>query len=227
MRTSTKVTIIAVGVVLVVIAAIVAIAALRSFSPSRDEVAAATPVVAADSHRLPSADGGGAGGDSADAAEVTLVEFLDFECEVCGAVYPAMEEIRKEYAGRVTFVVRYFPIPAHKNSMNAAVAVEAAAQQGQFEQMYSMMFLTQAGWGERQDSQAALFRSFAVELGLDMAAFDAAVADPATARRVQSDFDAGRDLGVQGTPTFFVNDEKLEVESLDDIRGALDAALQN
>ncbi|RWR24338.1 hypothetical protein D8Y24_05430 [Agrococcus lahaulensis] len=77
-----------------------------------------------------------------------VVEFLDFECEVCGAVYPVMEELREEYDGEVTFAVRYFPLPGHFNSGNAAVAVEAAAQQGAFEAMYQRMFETQSEWGE-------------------------------------------------------------------------------
>ena len=70
-----------------------------------------------DSHRLGAAGTG----------KVTLVEFLDFECEVCGAVYPSVEEIREEYAGEISYVLRYFPIPAHQNSMNAAIAAAAAA----------------------------------------------------------------------------------------------------
>lgn len=216
MKTSTKVTVIVVSVAVVVIGAIVALATLRPFSPSKEDIAASTAVVAENSHRLQTVEDG----------KVTMVEFLDFECEVCGAVHPGVEEIRKEYADRVTFVVRYFPIPGHKNSGNAAIAVEAAAQQGQFENMYQMMFETQASWGESQESQSEYFRTFAEALNLDMDAYDAAVADPATAERVQFDFDAGRALGVQGTPTFFVNDEMIEVASFDDIRTALDAALK-
>lgn len=65
-----------------------------------------------------------------------LVEFLDFECESCGALFPIVEQLRSDYAGEITYVVRYFPLPGHVNSMNAAVAAEAAAQQGEFEAMY-------------------------------------------------------------------------------------------
>lgn len=217
MKTSTKVNLIAIAAVVVIVGAIIALSTLRPFSASDEEVAATTPVLEDSSHRL----------DVAEDGKVTMVEFLDFECEACGALYPFIEQLREEYAGRVTFVVRYFPIPSHQNSGNAAVAVEAAAQQGEFEAMYNKMFETQASWGESQESKASLFRQFAQEIGLDLAAYDAAVADPATAERVQFDFDAGRDLGVQGTPTLFVNGEKLAPESTDDIRAALDAALSS
>lgn len=155
----------------------------------------------------------------------TLVEFMDFECEACGAFYPVVEDLRARYDGQIDYVIRYFPIASHANSMNAAVAVEAAAQQGQLEQMYQRMFETQTTWGEQQQSQADLFRTFAEDLGLDMAAFDAAVADPATEARVQQDLDDGRALGVQGTPTFYLDGEQLELSSFSDLTDAIDRAL--
>jgi protein-disulfide isomerase len=125
----------------------------------------------------------------------------------------------------VTFAFRYFPLPGHGNSKNAAIAVEAAAQQGQLEAMYTRMFETQAEWGEAQESRAPLFRQFADELGLDLAEFDAAVADPATLERVESDFDDGVALGVGSTPTFFVNDRMVQLTSFDDLRAAIEAEL--
>lgn len=214
MKTSSKWNIgIAVSLVIAATATIVvAVAQPFDAAPPNTETLS---VLEDNSHRL----------SEADDDKVTVVEFLDFECEVCGAVYPAIEQLREEYAGRVTFVVRYFPIPGHHNSMNAAIAVEAAAQQGQFKAMYSRMFETQAQWGEQQVSKADLFRSFADALGLDLAQYDAAVADPATQERVQTDFDAGQALGVEGTPTFFVNNDKLTIESIDDLRAAFDQAL--
>ena len=158
-------------------------------------------------------------------SQATFVEFLDFECEACGAAFPAVEQLRAEYGDRVTFVARYFPIPSHFNAQNAAVAVEAAARQGRYESMYLKMFETQAGWGEQQVSQADLFRGFAVEMGLDMVAYDAAVADPATLERVLRDREDGITAGVQGTPTFFLDGARLEPRSLDDLRSQLDLAL--
>ncbi|MFE3248673.1 DsbA family protein [Streptomyces sp. NPDC059209] len=138
-------------------------------------------------------------------SELTVVEFLDFECEGCGAMYPVVERLREEYQDRVTFVARYFPMPGHRNSETAALAVEAAARQGEFEAMYGKLFDTQPQWGEAKESKAALFRGYAEELGLDMGKFDSAVDDPATAERVRTDQRDGLGLGVQGTPTFVVD----------------------
>jgi protein-disulfide isomerase len=173
--------------------------------------------VRADSHRLSTAKDG----------EVTLVEFLDFECEACGAAYPFIEQLREQYDGRVTFVARYFPLPGHKNANNAAYAVESAARQGKFEEMYKRMYETQTEWGESQDSKAGLFRTYAEDLGLDMARYDADVASPEVAARVQKDIDDGTKLGVSSTPSFFLNGERFVPSTAEEFVQAFDDALAN
>lgn len=156
--------------------------------------------------------------------KAVLVEFLDFECESCAAAYPFVEELRADYGDNVTFVHRYFPLPGHKNSMTAALSVEAAAQQGKYEQMYKKMFDTQTQWGESGDDKSDLFRGYAEELGLDMAAYDAAVADPATKERIQADKGDGQALGIQGTPTFYLDGKLLNPKTLDEFRDLVEAA---
>lgn len=156
--------------------------------------------------------------------KAVLVEFLDFECEACRAAYPLVEELREEHSDTVTFVNRYFPLPGHRNSLTAATAVEAAAQQGQYEAMYQKMFETQDQWGESAEDKSAVFRGFAQELGLDMAAYDTAVADPATDERIRLDVADGTALGVSGTPTFFLDGQPLLPESLEQFRAEVAAA---
>ncbi|QAV69899.1 protein-disulfide isomerase [Salinibacterium sp. UTAS2018] len=157
---------------------------------------------------------------------VTIVEFLDFECGACGQFYPYVEAMREVYDGDINYVVRYFPLPSHLNSMDAAVAAEAAAQQGEFEAMYQRLFETQADWAGGTPPQTDAFRALAEDIGLDMAAYDDAVADPATQERVEADFDAGVELGVTSTPTFFVNDEYIETSRLENLPEAVDAAVK-
>lgn len=172
-------------------------------------------VIRADSHRLSTAPDG----------QPVLVEFLDFECEGCGALYPIMEQLRSEYEGEVTFAIRYFPNEGHFNAMNSALAVEAAARQGKLEEMYETMFETQAEWGETQESKAAVFEGFAQELGLDMAQYRRDVADPKVAERIERDRDEGLALGVEGTPWLFLDGEPLTPESHEQLKAELDAAL--
>ena len=159
-------------------------------------------------------------------SDVTFVEFLDFECEGCGALFPVIEQLRSEYGDRVNFVIRYFPLGGHFNAERAARAVEAAAQQDALEAMYTKMFETQKEWGEQRVPADATFRQFAADLGLDMAAFDAAYADPATLERIRIDMADGRALGVTGTPTLFVNGERISPKSYEDLTSALDRQLQ-
>ncbi|MGW5381019.1 DsbA family protein [Nocardia sp. NPDC003963] len=213
-RLRTLITLAAVLAVLVTAAAITA-ARNRDDETGREAGAAPVSAVQPDSHRLSTAPG----------SRVTFVEFLDFECEACRAAYPLVEKLREEYRDRVTFVVRYFPIPSHFNAERAARAVEAAAQQGRFEQMYQRMYETQTGWGEQRIPLDSVFRDFAADLGLDLAAYDTAYDSAATLDRVHADFDDGIALGVRGTPTFFVNDEMIDADSYDDLAGALDTAL--
>ncbi|MDE0804165.1 MAG: thioredoxin domain-containing protein [Acidimicrobiales bacterium] len=173
---------------------------------------ASASVVPEDSRRL-----------STGSSDVVFVEFLDFECEGCRAAFPAIEELRADYGDRVTFVVRNFPL--HNNSVAAASAAEAAAEQGAFEEMYVRLFETQTEWGERSDSQEDVFFGFAEDLGLDMAEFRRVYDDPTTVAKIERDQADGRALGVTGTPTFFLDGKKLEPESFDDLVAAIEQAL--
>ena len=215
MKNSVKATLVAIAVAIVLLIAgiVFAISQQQPAAPSAEGEPQQT--VRTDSHVLDD------GGDGA----VTVVEFLDFECEACGAFYPVVEELREKYDGEIAYVVRYFPLPGHINSTQAALAAEAAAQQDRFEDMYHRLFETQAQWGEQGEETPEVFRAFAEELGLDMAAYDAAIADPATAERVQADKTDGEKLGVTSTPTFFVDGEKVVLETWDDPEQAIEKAL--
>lgn len=199
--------------------ALIAVVAIANLGGDGDSTAAPVPsseaerLVRPDSQRLSTANDG----------KVTFVEFLDFECEACGAAYPAIEQLRDDYDGRVTFVVRNFPL--HKNSEAAARAAEAAAAQGKFEEMYDMLFQTQPQWAEKSSSQEAVFFGYAEQMGLDMTQFRAVYGDPATIDKVRRDKADGVELGVQGTPTFFLNGDKVEVSSFAELVAKIDAAL--
>ncbi|WP_426765530.1 DsbA family protein [Pseudarthrobacter sp. 1G09] len=155
-----------------------------------------------------------------------LVEFLDFECPACGSIHPVVEELKAEFGDRITFVNRHFPLAAHANSGQAALAAEAASQQGKYQEMANRLFDTQPQWAGQQQSQAPLFRTYAEELGLDLAQFDAAVADQETEERVLADIADGEAVGVHGTPTFFLNGEKLTLTTKADFRQKLADAVK-
>ncbi|MGN7201146.1 DsbA family protein [Arthrobacter sp. SAFR-044] len=178
--------------------------------------AGAEQLVRADSHRL----------TTPAEEKAQLVEFLDFECPSCGAVHPFVEELKAEFGDRITFVNRYFPLSAHPNSGQAALAVEAAAQQGQYQQMAAKLFENQSAWAGSQQSQAPLFRTYAEQLGLDLVQFDAVVADQKTEDRILADIADGNALGVSGTPTFFLNGGRLTLSTKADFRQKLADAVK-
>jgi protein-disulfide isomerase len=211
MSTNLKVTL---GLLGAAVAVLLLVVAVNLTEP--EQSAQATQVVRDDSHRLSTAADG----------KVTVVEFLDFECEACGAVYPGVEKLRAEYGDRITYVVRYFPIDGHPNAFNAAHAAEAAARQGRFEQMYVKLFDNQTAWGHTRESRAPVFEGYAQELGLDMARFRADVRSADVADRVKSDSTDGVALGVSGTPTFFVNGERFtDRPSYESLKATIDRAL--
>jgi protein-disulfide isomerase len=200
-----------------VVAAVVLVIIATALTLGRGGGGPAVPdvLVRPDSNRISTASDG----------KVTVVEFLDFECPSCAAVYPAVEQLRSRYAGRITYVVRYFPLDVHPNAENAARAAQAAADQGRFEAMYQTLFENQAEWAHRQRPQTAVFERYAAELDLDLDRFRADVASEATAERVREDRDDGIALGVEGTPTFFLDGERFRGDTVADLSAAVDAAL--
>lgn len=207
------------GLVLLLGAVIAVIVAVSSSNGGSDDGASATldPALVenADSHALT---------DPAD-PRVTVVEFLDFQCPGCANLEPTMQDLRAELGDEVRFVVRNFPlIDIHPNAVDAAVAAEAAADQDEYEPMHDALFASQSEWTQLEDA-TDYFRDLADELGLDLDAYDAAVADPATEERVMADRADALELGLQGTPSIIVDGELIQLQQLSDVRDAIDAAL--
>jgi protein-disulfide isomerase len=136
-----------------------------------------------------------------DDARITIVEFSDFQCPYCARALPAVKAVEEEFAGRVRVVWKHLPLAMHSNAMPAALAAEAARQQGKFWEMHDRLFA-----GQQALSDAA-YAEHAKALGLDVARFEAARKDPATRARVEEDAKAAARAGVNGTPTFVVDGE--------------------
>jgi protein-disulfide isomerase len=134
-------------------------------------------------------------------AKVTVVEFSDFQCPFCSRAVPAVKEVERKFQGDVRVVWKHLPLPFHPNAMPAALAAEAARQQGKFWEMHDRLFAGQ------QSLSASAYVQHAKELGLDLARFEKAMRDPATRQRVEEDARTAAAAGVSGTPTFVVNGE--------------------
>ena len=169
--------------------------------PGEQEAATTDPLqITEDDHATGSKD-----------ASVTLVEYLDFECSVCGAYFPLVKKLEQEFPQDLRIVKRYFPLPPpnHKNGLFSALAVEAAARQGKYTEMHDLLFTEQKNWGGKP-ADKQIFERYAEKLGLDMNRFKEDVSSDAVKARVNRDKNSGTKLGVSGTPTFFLNGEKIQ-----------------
>jgi len=133
-------------------------------------------------------------------AAITIVEFSDFQCPYCSAAASILRDIEHSYKD-VRVVWKHMPLPFHSNAMPAALASEAAREQGKFWEMHDKIFSVQQGLSEEA------YLRFAEDLGLDVARFRTVMRSPAVRARIEEDASAARAIGVNGTPTFVVNGE--------------------
>lgn len=195
-------------------------AAAASAVRSDDEGSTNTAEATAESERLVREDSPVLG--PAD-APVTIVEFLDPECEYCRAAFPVVKTLLDEYPEEIRLVVRYLPL--HGNSLLAVQATEAAGEQGKYAEMQELLFERQPEWGEKDESQEELFVEYARELGLDIDRFTAAMENPNYREKAERDQADGAALGVRGTPTFFVDGKWISEPSYKALKAAIDEAL--
>lgn len=146
-------------------------------------------------------------------SKVTLVEFGDFQCPACGAAYPILKQVLAERGEKIRFVWRNFPIASiHSNADNAARAAEAANEQGKFWEMHDKLFANQTNWSGATKSKE-VFAGFAKDLGLDAEMFSRDFEDQKIVNRIKQDLGDANALGVNSTPTFFMNGEKYSGET--------------
>ncbi|MBU0898986.1 MAG: DsbA family protein [Nanoarchaeota archaeon] len=136
-------------------------------------------------------------------AAVTIIEYSDFQCPYCARVVPTINQIKQTYGDKVEMVYKHFPLNFHDQAQKAAEASEAAREQGKFWEMHDKIF-------ENQNSMSvANYKKWAAELGLNTEQFNAALDSGKYAQLVNNDLQEGKVAGVSGTPTFFINGQKL------------------
>ena len=133
-------------------------------------------------------------------AKVTIVQFVDFQCDFCSEFASVLQRIRNNYREDVAVVFRHYPLPSHSNAEEAAIASECAGRQGAFWEYHDALFADQDNIGQLPWSE------FAIQAGVDdLDTFARCIFDDSAKAAVLADVDLGRRLGIRGTPTFFVN----------------------
>jgi len=165
-----------------------------------------------------------------DDAPVTLEEFGDFECPPCGLLHPILKKFEADYGpDKLRIIFREFPlVPNHAHALAAARSAEAAGLQGKFWEMHDMIYEHQKDWHEAFDTRP-IFEDYAKKIGLNLQQFQRDQTSEAVERRLFLDGRRGHSLGVQGTPTVFMNGREVPFESLapEKFKALIDAELAN
>jgi protein-disulfide isomerase len=159
-------------------------------------------------------------------APVTLEEYGDFQCPPCGMFAAFLGQLEKEYDSRLRVVFRNFPLKVHEHAHEAALAAEAAGLQGRFWEMHDVLYREQEAWSKAPNARE-LFESYAGTIGLDLDKFRKDMDGDKTRGRVEADRERGESLGIQTTPTLFINNQPLDPKDKnpEGIRAEINTAL--
>lgn len=161
------------------------------------------------------------------AAFVRIEEFADFQCGSCAQVNPVMNEIKSTYGTKIHFIFRNFPLPIHPKAYDAAVAAEAAGMQNRFWDMQHQLLSNQQAW-TNSASHKELWKSYAEKIGLDVPKWENDMLGIAAKNRVDEDLKRAKAVGVNSTPTVYINDTMIPYTELNDakkLRTIIDAEL--
>lgn len=181
-------------------------------SPQQTQQVDQALLVRSNSNKISSASG-----------KVTLVEFGDFQCPSCAAAHPYVKQILEDNRGEVAFVFRNFPLAQHQNARIAAQAAEAAGSMGKYWEMHDMLFENQNVWAE-DNNALGIFVEYAQKLEMDVNKFKQSVENNKFADKIAQDQSDGNALGVNSTPTFFINGQKYS-GGFNDLKTAVDKAM--
>jgi protein-disulfide isomerase len=157
-------------------------------------------------------------------APITIVEFLDPECEACRAMYPITKKVMAEFPNQVRLVIRYMPF--HQNSLMAANILEEARAQGKYWEALELLFKRQPEWADHHDPKPDQMFVILSQLKLKNESLQVAARDGKYTAQIKQDEDDGKRLGVRRTPTFFINGKILEEMGEQPLRDAIANSLK-
>ena len=153
-------------------------------------------------------------------ASVTLVEFSDFECPFCKAVLPMLDDLAKLYPNQLKIALRHFPLPQHRFAGKAAEGAQIAGSMGKYWEYVDILFENQ----EKLDVPNLIL--YAQKIGLDPEKFKTMLEGGSTSSQVASDVEYGRGIGINSTPTFYLNGKKLDIKQYDDVQKAVEEEIK-
>jgi protein-disulfide isomerase len=158
-----------------------------------------------DADKVKSVDVGNAPFKGPEGAPVTLVEFADFECPYCALMAPVLEKMWQAHQQDVRYVYKFMPLSGHPHGEISARAAIAAMAQGKFWEMHDKLF------ANRDHLEQTDLDQYAKEIGLDLAKFHKDAESQATTDTIANDRKQADALGVQGTPTIYINGREYDI----------------
>lgn len=143
-------------------------------------------------------------------AKVVITEYSDFQCPACASYYELVKLAHKDFGDNLTIVYRHFPIRRiHANTEIAALSAEAAGKQNKFWEMHDMLFENQKNWESEKNAQE-IFMGYAKKLELNLEKFKRDLNSKEAKEKVEDDYQSGVAVGVDHTPTFFINGNEIQ-----------------
>lgn len=155
-------------------------------------------------------------------SKVILVEYSDFQCPACAFYQEDLKKILSEFGDKINFIYRHYPlVQIHKSAYLAAQTAEAAGMQGKFWEMHDQLFETQNSWSKENNPKDA-FMVVADKLGLDKNKLEKDINLTTVKNKIDNDIKSGDEYGINSTPTFFLNGNKLkDINSFEDFRNII------
>jgi protein-disulfide isomerase len=153
-------------------------------------------------------------------AGVTLVEYGDYECPVCGSFYTTVKQVAAAYNDKMIFQFRNLPLTSiHQNAFAGARAAEAAGLQNKYWEMHDLLYTNQSAWAQSNDVEA-IFKTYASQLGLNVTQFEQDYASEKVNNAINADLSAFAKTGDEmATPTFYLDGKKVDNTKLIDASG--------
>ena len=152
--------------------------------------------------------------EAASKGVVTIDEFGDYQCPPCGALHPVLKTLKGEYGARLQIAFHHFPLTQiHNHALEASYAAVAAGLQGKFWEMHDLLYEKQSDWSQVGDFRPILI-NFARQLGLDVPRFTRDMDGLQVVTVVSDDTKSATLLGVNSTPTIFINGQFIPNENM-------------
>ena len=160
-------------------------------------------------------------------AAVTLEEFGDYQCPPCAILAEPLNQLEREFDKKLRLIFYNFPLINHQHARAAAHAAEAAGLQGKFWEMHDLIYKEQKTWSKATEVKS-MFVSYAGILGLDLERFKTDMESETVKSKVEADQKRGTSIGVQNTPTLFLNNRAVPATEMapDRLRAAVEAAVK-